>query len=176
MKKLALIAMMLISVSTIAQHFGTSNPTDYEAVTFQVDPSGTFDKGGPNFLVSFQAVDFGWLEWEVQTQMLWTPKYSNVNNMLLDYIDIQAGPGVLIPIGDRWSITGGMHGGMVIRPGNKIYPNTRGGMIWGFTGNIKVWIGDAKRIGFIMSAALDDKPELKQFKPNVRGGFMWNWD
>lgn len=176
MKKLILAVLVMISLTatTQAQTFGYELPDDFTSVSIQIDPMGSFDKDGINSVLTFQAVDFGVIEWEVQCQTIFTTKYSNDNNMQLDYLDFQFGPGYMVGIGDRVALTGGVHGGFLYRGANNIRESDSGGMIWGVTGKARVWFG--KKIAFVVSTAYDHRSDLDKFVLNSRGGLEFILD
>ena len=176
---------MIVLFSTVAlaqnNHFDHGYPTDISSVSFQIDPFGSADKEGLNSVISVTHVDFEWLEWEVSSQTIITSKYSLDNKMLLDYIDLQFGPGVLMPINTRMSITAGVHGGFLYRGKNDgliddngdlahVRSDDSGGFMYGGTLKFRMWLGMNKRWSFVMSSAYDRRSELGKFVLNNRLG------
>ncbi len=174
MKKL-IIVMMLIVISANAQknHFGTNVPDRFASVSLRVDPLGSYDKEGINTMFSIQAVaeieDILW-ELELQSQSILTDKYSRDNNMQFDYLDLQVGLGIMIPVGDRIALTGGFHSGLMWRFTNTDRPTNEGYWIIGFTGKIRYWVGNKKRVAFVLGSTYDLRNDIGEWKINTSGG------
>lgn len=145
-------------------------PTDFESIGFQIDPFGSENKEGLNSVISYSGVDFGWLEYELSIQSILTPKYSDSNNIKLDYIDFMFGPGVLIPISNRLSITPGIHLGYIYRGSNNERSSSLGGFMYGATFKARYWVGRNKGIAIVASSAYDRRPDLQLFRINNRIG------
>lgn len=168
---------MMVLFSTVAltqnNHFDHGYPTEINSIAFQVDPFGSADKEGLNSVISLTRVDFDWLEWELSIQTIFTPKYSSEGKIQLDYADLQFGPGVLIPLTTRMSITPGIHGGFLYRGKNDISVEDSGGFMYGATLKWRIWLGMNKKIAIVASSAIDRRPELGKFILNNRIGLEW---
>ncbi len=166
----------LICVTTINAQFGSNRPENYTGFGFQVDPLGSIDKGGPNIVAHFTSVDFGHVEYELQSQVVlnneeWT-------NYTVSYIDVTLGVGYRAWIGDNIDLTGGGHFGMIMRPKSLYVPQYTdgysGAFTFGFKGSFKYWINDF--FALTLTSTVDSAPDVpeKSVRLNTRGGFLFN--
>ena len=168
-----LLILLVINIeNTNAQTFESVVPDDFVSVSLQLDPFGSADKKGLNAIIAFTAVDFGWLEYEIQSQFV-------INNEErvsgLTYLDLKLGVGGMIPLNDRFVFTPGLHLGCVYRPGKVLYTHHDGwigGITYGVAGKFRYWIGNSKTIAIVMSAVYDRRPDIKgtPFRLEGRGG------
>jgi hypothetical protein len=170
----AIILLFVGMAALKAQTFDSDLPDDFESVSFQVDPFGSINKQGLNAMVSFSVIDFGWAEYEIQSQFI-----INEENYTsgLTYIDLYLGFGAMIPLGTSTTITPGIHLGGIYRPANVVYNNPNyngwtGGISYGLTGKFRQWLSKSKRIAIIISGSYDRRPDIEgtPFIINGRGG------
>ena len=160
--KLLLLVLLITTVSNAqSKYFSTGLPNDFVSVSLQLDLFGSIDKQGFNGVAAFQAVDFGFLEYEVQSQFI-------VNEAGLDYIDLQLGVGYMIGISETVAITPGVHWGLLHRPLTGL-----SGVTYGVTLKGRIWIGTSKRFAFVVSSSYDRRPDIedKWGVLNGRAGF-----
>tara|TARA_R110002012_G_scaffold72451_2_gene185139 strand:- start:1725 stop:2297 length:573 start_codon:yes stop_codon:yes gene_type:complete len=168
-----LVIIMITSASSVrAQVFEVGSPKDFTSVSIQLDPLGSKEKKGLNAAIAFTAVDFGWLEYEIQSQFVINNE-ERVNG--LTYLDLKLGVGVMMPINNRFVFTPGLHLGGVYRPGKVLYEHHDGwigGLTYGVAGKVRYWIGNSKTIAIVVSSSLDKRPDIKgtPFRLDTRGG------
>ena len=171
---IAFLLTVTLTQTTNAQ-FGSNRPENYTGFGFQVDPLGSIDKGGPNIVAHFTAVDFGHVEYELQSHLIlnneeWT-------ELTVSYIDVTLGVGYRAWIGDNIDLTGGGHFGMIMRPKSlyvRSYDGYAGSFMVGVKGSFKYWVNDF--FALTISSSIDTAPDIKEkdFRFNTRGGFLFN--
>ena len=164
--------VLVIGLSSNAQSYFNPVPDDFSFVSVQFDPLGSIDKEGMNSVISFGRVDFGFVEYELQIQSIFTNKYSNY--FQLYYVDVQFGVGPMITLTERLTYTPGIHAGAIYKRDS--LNNLNHFFIYGATSKLRYWIGREKKFGLIVSCAYDNRRDIDTWIFNGRGGVTFNFN